>query len=166
MKHWKIIQALNFNACWFLCVLGQNQWIWLTLVLLVAQIVLSPSTKNDLRVLPLAILGIAIDSALWLCGLFAFASPPIWLALLWLAFILNFGHSMAFLANLPLAARSLLGSAAGTYSYLIGWKLGALQLPQGAWMTAAIIAFVWALMLPTLATLDKLIRQSKPLSFH
>lgn len=161
MSIWKITQALNFNAIWLLCVLGQNSWLWLALVLLILQITLSPSTIADLKALSLASIGITLDATLWQLGIFEFTDTPYWLAILWLAFSLNFGHSFQFLRKLSLQFSAILGALAGCYSYLVSWKLQAYELTYGPWNSALLLAIIWAILLPTLIKLDMAIRQQR-----
>ena len=160
MNRWIVFQALSFNVLWLLCVLGQNQLLIAALLLFIVQLLVSPNTCKGFKVLPLALLGIAVDFTLYQMGVLGFKETPYWLGALWIAFTLNFGHSFRFLRQLRRPYISIIGAVAGCYSYLISWRLEALELPYGAEFSAIIIAAIWAAMLPILVKLDQQIRLS------
>lgn len=104
--------------------------------------------RVSLNILGLAVLGIVIDSLLTLLGVFQFSHLPWWLALLWLHFCLSLRHSLAFMQRCPVVIQALLGGVFGSLSYLAGAHFGAVYLPHEESVTAAILALVWAFLLP------------------
>ena len=159
MKLWLWIQALGFQVIWFLAVVGKNARLIFPFSILILQLYLSPRTKDDLKILPLALLGIFLDLSFTKLGLFVFDSFPWWLITLWLSFVLNFGHSLIFLRNLKLYWQSILGAAGGCYAYLLSWKLDAVDLPMGAIISGSIIAVAWACILPLMIRSDRFMRE-------
>lgn len=157
---WLLIQVVLFEAFWFVTVVGQNAWLWLSASLLVLHFALSPDRRADLLVLPIALLGWAVDSLLFTVGVFQFDSFPLWLGLLWFGFVLVLGHSLQWLRRLPLLLVSAIGAVAGTASYLGGWRLGAVELPYGLLQSTLALVLCWALLLPMLVRLDSKIRSS------
>ena len=156
---WKIFQYISFQLIWLTAVVGGNAWLWLVLVLIALHLYFSPTRMADIKLLPLALIGIAADTGLTLVGVFEFSSPPLWLAAIWFGFVLNFGHSLSFLARLPRITLAPIGAAAGVWCYLAAWKLEAVVLPFAMWQTIVIIAVVWAMILPLLIVLDSHYRE-------
>lgn len=158
MKYWLLIQALLFQGVWLLCIFGGNQWLAVALLLLLAHFAVSPSKIADCKVLLLALVGITIDGLLMLAGVFYFDQLPFWLAVLWLGFVLNFGHSLQFLRRLKPIGLMSVGAVSGCYVYLISCYLGAVSLPMGTVVSGLLIAAVWSLSLPFYVLADKHIR--------
>lgn len=158
MSKWQWAQLVGFYGFWLLAVMGQNSLAWLLGVLILAHFMFTPSRADDVKVLSLCLLGIAVDGVLTLGGVFAFNQWPIWLALLWVGFVLTLDHSLRWLAARPVWQQALLGAISGPSSYLSGWRLGAVELPFGPWLTLVILVPVWALLLVILVRLDTLIR--------
>lgn len=156
---WFWIQFVIFQALWLVAIIGGNAWLALAIALLAIHFIATPSRQQDWRVLPIALIGIAVDTALTLGGVFQFEQVPFWLGLLWVAFVLTLGHSLAWLRQLPQVALFPIGALAGVVSYLAGWRLGAVELPLGLTITTIALGAVWALLLPTLVTLDRKIRR-------
>lgn len=156
--YWFWFQFLIFQALWLVAILGGNEWLALCLILLAIQLFASPS--KDWRVMPIALVGISVDTLLTLAGLFQFDQFPVWLGLLWIGFILTLGHSLAWLQRLPRLSLAPIGAIAGTASYLAGWRLGAVDLPLGLLPSSAALALAWAILLPALVTLDNRIRRT------
>ncbi|MBL1378228.1 DUF2878 domain-containing protein [Zobellella iuensis] len=158
MSRWQWIQLLAFEGFWLLAVAGQNRWLAPVVLLLLVHFVFTPSRRADSRVLSLALLGLAVDGGLAWAGVFAFDHPPWWLALLWAGFVLTLGHSLVWLRGFAPWLLALTGALAGASSYLAGWRLGAVQLPLGFWVSALVLALVWAALLPLLVRLDRRLR--------
>jgi len=156
---WRWLQAISFQAVWLCCVLGSNEWLAITCLILLGHYMLTPSFKSDVMVLPLGVLGIVIDMLFTKMGLFVFDSWPFWLLALWVAFVLNFGHSLVFLRQLKWRWLMLIGAMGGSYAYWISWYLGAVIWPLGPLVTTLIIAVTWAFLMPLLVRGDTLIRQ-------
>lgn len=159
---WRWGQLLGFNLYWWLAV--SEQLIWPLGLLLALHLLCSPTPWRDLRLLPLALLGCALDYGLMVLGLFEFDDgfPP-WLALLWLGFALTLAHGLDWLANLPRWQQAVLGGLGGAGSYLIGAKLGAVHLGSeiggwgigdgGIWSGGIILLLIWSVLLPLLVRL-------------
>ena len=90
MKFWFWTQALCFQLIWLLTVVGGNTWLIFPISILIIHLYLSPTSKEDLKILPLALIGIFLDLSFAQLGLFVFDSFPWWLIILWLGFVLNF----------------------------------------------------------------------------
>ncbi len=94
------------------------------------------------------IIGIGIDSALALSGVYVFDPTPLllpipfWLLGIWLAFSATLRRGLRFfIARPPLA---LVSAAIGApLAYLSAARLGAVDLPLGYPITALIIAAIW-----------------------
>lgn len=160
MSKWQWVQLLGFYGFWLLAVIGQNSWAWGLGLLLLGHFMLTPSRVMDMRILSLALLGLAVDGLLTVSGVFAFHYWPWWLVLLWCGFVVTLGHSLRWLKRLPIALQALLGAVAGPSSYITGWRLAAVDLPLGIWPSVAILAPVWACLLVTLVWLESKIRRS------
>lgn len=160
MKTWHWFQPLSFQLLWLCAVLGGNQWIIASFCLLCLHFIFSPYRQQDVRILPLAFIGIAVDSLLTWFDIFSFSQPPIWLLLLWFSFVLNFGHSFKQLRKLNIVWLMTIGAIGGSYAYLISWKLNAVDLPLGSLLSICVIAFAWAVIFPILVKADLYIRGS------
>ncbi|MCE2596184.1 DUF2878 domain-containing protein [Motilimonas cestriensis] len=151
-KHFIWLNALMFQLVWFAAILlQQDAWPYVSALLLL-HFYLSPTRRQDLPLLiGVSFVGMLVDSALSLSGVFVFADQailPVWLAFLWFHFAVALNHSLAWLRRLPLLLVALMGSISGPLSYLGGYRLGAVELPLGALSSALIIAVLWALALP------------------
>ena len=159
MSKWQWTQLLAFEGFWLLAVAGQNRWSLLTALLLGVHFMFTPSRRADVRVLWLALLGMAVDLFLTLTGVFAFDHWPLWLGLLWVGFVLTLGHSLHWMRHFSLWLLMITGALAGAGSYLAGWQLGAVSLPLGFWPSAVILALLWSALLPLLVRLDQRLRR-------
>jgi hypothetical protein len=158
MKYWLVLQAVIFQAIWFACIFGGNQWLALSVALLLVHFFISPNKYADFKVLPLALIGFGIDYLLILVGVFDFDEAPLWLGILWLAFVLNFGHSLNFLHRLTPWWLISIGAISGCYVYVISWYLGAVALPMGVVISGFIVGGIWAITLPLYVKADQYIR--------
>lgn len=88
--------SLWFDLLWALAVLGQQTWLWLTTLLVVATYGLTAIQRHPLfeKMVWMAVVGIMIDSSNMLLGLLTFADDqfPLWLVALWFAFTWYAGH--------------------------------------------------------------------------
>ena len=159
MNLWIWFQAISFQVIWLATVLGGNRWLWIPLCILLLHFTLSPRCRQDLQVLLLAFVGITTDIMLTQLGFFKFDEWPLWLLVLWFAFVLNFGHSLIFLRRLPLAWLALIGALGGCSAYLASWKLGAVEFPYDLWVTSGVLLAVWAMILPVLIKADFYLRK-------
>jgi hypothetical protein len=158
MRGWFWLQLIAFQLIWFSAVLGRNDWLLLSLLLIAVHFAFSPTGRSDWQVAPIALIGIGADALLTLGGVFDFDGMPWWLALVWIGFVLSLGHSLAWLRRLPLIALAPMGALAGTASYLAGWRLDAVELPLGLTVSVMALAILWSILLPVLVRLDFYIR--------
>ena len=146
---WQWAHLLGFNLYWLLAVKWQQPGPLLVILLL--HFLFSPSRQRDWRLLPIAVGGCLLDALLWQLGLFRFpAGFPLWLVLLWLGFALTLAHGMRWLLRLPRWQQALFGMVGGTSSYVAGAAMGAVHLPWGIGISAALLAVIWMWWLPVL----------------
>ncbi|MHC9244771.1 DUF2878 domain-containing protein [Aeromonas jandaei] len=146
---WQWAHLLGFNLYWLLAVKWQQPGPLLVSLLL--HFLFSPSRQRDLRLLPIAVAGCLLDALLRQLGLFRFpAGFPLWLVLLWLGFALTLAHGMRWLLRLPRWQQALFGMVGGTSSYVAGAAMGAVHLPWGIGISAALLAVIWMWWLPVL----------------
>ncbi|MBL0609749.1 DUF2878 domain-containing protein [Aeromonas jandaei] len=146
---WQWAHLLGFNLYWLLAVKWQQPGPLLAILLL--HFLFSSSRRRDWRLLPIAVAGCLLDALLWQLGLFRFASGfPLWLVLLWLGFALTLGHGMRWLLRLPRWQQGVFGVVGGTSSYVAGAAMGAVHLPWGIGISAALLAVIWMWWLPVL----------------
>lgn len=155
-----LVNALLFQVGWLICVIGGDAWaLTVGIALLVAHWQWVSRDRREWAVIALgALLGIAVDTLLHALQLFRFTEVttgvPWWLAVLWLLFMTTLNHSLAILQRYPLWAL-LLGAVAGPASYYAGVQLGAAQFGLSSQTALALLAVVWAALLPLLAVLMK-----------
>lgn len=159
MSKWQWAQLVGFEGFWLLAVAGQNATAWLLGLLLIGHFMFTPSRTLDGLVLGLAGIGMALDALLTWTGVFVFGQWPWWLLLLWMGFVLTLGHSMRWLSRMRWWQLMLIGAVAGPSSYIAGWRLDAVILPLGIWLSLLVLIPVWALLLPLLVQCDQRIRQ-------
>lgn len=158
-KTWLWFQPISFQIIWLLTVLGGNQLIAFAIGLVCIHYWFSPHRKKDLLMLPIALIGFSLDLMLMQQGFFQFTEWPYWLLVLWTAFVLNFGHSLSFLRAFKSPALMFIGAIGGCYAYWASWKLGAVEWPQDALITCAVIAALWAVILPAAVRIEGVISQ-------
>ena len=148
---YRLINLLLFKLTWLLLVLGQEATVIYAILLQGVSVLLHPAVRQ--LVIPTLVLtagGILIDYLLSVAGVYQFPGQgfPVWLALLWFAFILALPQGFAFVGKLHPLWQIACGMFAGTVSYWAGYSWGAisflLPLPQ----TLGIIALIWGSFLP------------------
>ena len=148
--------AVLFQIGWAACIFGARHPAWLLLALgcLALHVAWAPVRIRECRqLLKIAACGWTLDSLLLNLGVFDFGEPrwvlPGWLAMLWLLFASTLRQSLAWTASrLWLAA--LVGALGGPLSYYAGARLADVGLPYGLWPSLALLAILWALLLPAL----------------
>ncbi|EZH76539.1 DUF2878 domain-containing protein, partial [Aeromonas hydrophila] len=111
----------------------------------------SPRRWHDWRLIPVALAGSLLDALLWQLGLFYFNTGfPLWLVLLWCGFALTLSHGLRWLRPLPRWQQGLFGMVGGASSYVAGAAMGAVHLPWGIGISAALLAVIWMWWLPVL----------------
>lgn len=142
--NWRAI--IGFELCWFLLVYFQQLAFWPVLAYLLYGLWRLVGTRRRLAVVIIALLGIAIDSALIQLDILSFAlrdSLPLWFWLLWGVFALAVVELLAdFLQKLWLAF--VLGATGGPLSYIGGAALsgGVLSFPAG-YVSYGVLALIW-----------------------
>ncbi|WP_241505934.1 DUF2878 domain-containing protein [Parahaliea mediterranea] len=153
--------ALWFQLCWLCAVLGREPLLAVLVALLVLHLALVRSAAQELlALLPVALLGAGIDSALSLAGVFRFDSAgpiPLWLLGLWFAFATTLNRSLDALRRRPWLAALLGAPAAG--NYLVGERLGAVAFDLGASATLLLLVPLWMVLLPALCLVTTRIRR-------
>lgn len=162
-----LLNALLFQVGWFACVLGARHpallLIAATCLALHLRFVADP--REGRLIVGVSLCGWALDSLLLNLGLFDFHSRhwvlPGWQALLWPVFAMTLRHALAWSAS-PWWRASLAGALGGPLSYWAGVRLAGVGLPLGTVPTLAILALVWAILLPLLHRLDALGLKTHP----
>jgi hypothetical protein len=144
-----LLNAGLFQLGWWACVLSPRQpWLLAIALLCLAVHLIWLGRPGEWRaVLAVALLGTLLDAALAALGLFAFELPPAWLILLWALLACTLGHSLAWSAR-PWWRAALLGALGAPPAYLAGAALAGIALPLGSLATLAVLAGVWAIVLP------------------
>ena len=159
MTIWQWFQPISFQVMWLSLVLGGNTWLPVSMLILAMHFILTPSRIDDSKVLLLALGGFLIDLCMMHFGFFSFTQWPVWLLFLWVAFILNLGHSMRFLRKFKLIYLISFSAVGGVYAYWASWKFGAVALPHGPVATLTIVAITWGIFLPLCVKADNAMRQ-------
>lgn len=163
----RIVDSLWFNVVWFQCiwlstVLGRNDFVPLAGGLVILHLACARQRLLELRQLAcVGGLGIAVDAALSLAGVFQFPGQvlvPLWLCFLWLAFAAILGRSLAYLASRPLLC-VLAGAVAFPFNYWAGQRLGAVEFGYSLPSTLLVLALVWGLVLPLMFRLTRYLGQ-------
>jgi len=157
--------GLWFQALWFCTVLGQGVFLPLALALLTLHVLLAADSLAELRQLFIVGgLGIAVDAMLSAAGVYLFAGGvlvPLWLCCLWLGFAGVLGRGLAWLSVRP-AVCSVAGAIAFPLNYWAGQRLGAVEFAYSLPVTLAVLALVWACMLPLMFWLTAAVESAGP----
>ncbi|MFN3709144.1 MAG: DUF2878 domain-containing protein [Alishewanella aestuarii] len=142
--NWRAI--IGFELCWFLLVYFQQLAFWPALAYLLYGLWRLIGTRRRLAVVIIALLGVAIDSALIQLDILSFAlrdSLPLWFWLLWGVFALAVVELLADFLQKPWLA-FVLGAAGGPLSYIGGAALsgGVLSFPAG-YLSYGVLALIW-----------------------
>lgn len=158
-----IANALLFQLGWLVCVFaGDSPWLLIVAVIIGVHLLwLSSWAAEGKLLLSVFLAGSALDSFLLNLGVFDFGEErqliPLWLALLWLLLASTLNHCLAWTAQ-PWWRGSILGALGAPLSYYGGAKIAGVTLPLGTWQTLAILALVWAVVMPVLHGFAKLYR--------
>ena len=164
----KLINFIQFQAVWFLCIFGAAHQFELIAVLISAGIIAwallaSEHRAHDYRIILVgAVLGIVIDSALVSLDLITFKSSywidfsPLWMTPIWIALALTLQSSMSWLSGRYMLA-GLLGAISGPFAYWAGVRMGA-----GAFTdlttTMICLSVIWLIITPVLFYLSSLLK--------
>ena len=152
MRSFWVINLMLFQASWLCAALFTQQAALVMPLLLIAHFVLSPTRRQDLKVLLLVPIGIVVDKCQLELGVFSAGNDffPLWLVYLWAMFILSLNHSLSWLDNCSLFSLVILGAAGGSSSYWGGIASGALGTQLSTLNVVLSLMAVWALLLPVL----------------
>ncbi|GAA5215520.1 DUF2878 domain-containing protein [Corallincola platygyrae] len=162
-----VINAIWFDLVWASAVIGGDAWLPVTAGLLILHLFFTSDWVAEVKLwLALATIGVLLDAGLTYAGLFDFGdayimsqySPiPVWLIALWLGFVSTLNRSLRFMARrLWLAA--LIGFVV-PLSYFAGQKLGAVEISLSFWQAYLLLAFLWAITLPLMASLADAVKE-------
>lgn len=158
-----LANALLFQLGWFACVLGgDSPWLLVVAgVLAVHLLWVSSWAAEGKLLLSVFLAGSALDSFLLNLGVYDFGAPrqliPLWLALLWPLLATTLNHCLAWTSQ-PWWRASLLGAIGAPLSYYGGAQLAGVGLPLGTTPTLALLAVIWAAVMPVLHGFAKLYR--------
>ena len=161
-----VINALLFQAGWFLSVLGAaNGLPWLgplAAAIVIAyhlQLAREPRIEAQL-IVACGVVGAAFDSVLvasgWVSypsGMLLPAAAPYWIVTMWLLFATTLNVSLRWLHERP-AIASVLGGVAGPASYYAGYRLGGIEFVAPA-AALLFLAAGWALLMPLVVSLAR-----------
>ena len=176
MKRFWIINLVLFQAAWLCSAFYTEQAWWVVSLIIALHFALSPTKQDDLKLLLLLPIGIAMDSLqLSIGGLSAssFGAPsptatssllvveevtsvgfhfPAWLVMIWVLFLISLNHSLHWLVNRSVVTLIIIGAVGGASSYWGGIQAGALQTHWSTeWMIASLM-IGWGALLPILVS--------------
>jgi hypothetical protein len=166
----KLINFIQFQAVWFLCILGAAhgfEWpaILVSVLILAWAWWVSEDRRHDQWLMIIAIaLGIVIDSSLVWLGVMSFKSEiwtgfsPIWMPFIWAALAITIQSSMSWLArSYRLAA--VLGAISGPFAYWAGVRMEAGTFHD--FITAiATLSVIWLVVTPFLFYCSQRLKES------
>jgi len=143
-----------FNTLWLACVIGRDDFLWLSAPLLViyAGLLLKAGKIQFVQLLIPATIGLAVDGAMVIGGLLTFDSAlllPLWLMLLWVNFSITLGLALRWLER-HFWLCSLAGAIAFPLNYSVGEQLGAVTYTAPYPLVITLMASIWAIGLPLL----------------
>ncbi|NKB35170.1 MAG: DUF2878 family protein [Pseudomonadales bacterium] len=151
----KPMNLILFNLMWIGLVIGRESLILVTIpiVAIYAYILVREGKVKIHQLLLPACIGIAIDSALTLFGIFSFSGSslilPLWLITLWLAFATTLTQSLSFLGRNKIFS-VVAGGIAFPFNYAIGERVGAVSFAEPYLLSLVIIGLIWMFVLPLL----------------
>ena len=145
----KIISFVLFNGIWFSAVVGRNDYLWLTIALVLVQVVYSQriGKVHWTLVARLFAVGLLLEAISISLGVIDFVGGyfPLWLALLWLGFAAMAPVALDWLAKKTWLAL-LAGAVSGPITYITGVEFGAAAI-ESTVITVVTYAIVWSLMM-------------------
>ncbi|MGL5673428.1 MAG: DUF2878 domain-containing protein [Plesiomonas shigelloides] len=160
-KYWRWIHFFAFELYWLAAVKFHANGVCLLLALL--HLALTPTPRRDLRILPLSLLGIGVDFLLTYSGIFVFPNGlPLWMVAVWVGFILALPHGLGWLFEFHLGWQIVFGALGGALSYFSAYALGVVRFGYPLMLVIIGIAAIWALLLPLLIHLARIISTRYP----
>ncbi|SDS90217.1 Protein of unknown function [Halopseudomonas xinjiangensis] len=163
-----IVNALLFQIGWFACLLGGTSWwLLLPLAVLVVHFTWISSWRDEGKlVITVMLAGGALDSFLLQMHLFRLPGDPdlvpLWLLLAWALFGTTLNHCLIWARRTWWLTAST-GAIAGAFAYWVGAQLTDFRLGLGTTKTLAIVALIWAFLLPLLHGFARMYRQQQRL---
>ncbi len=159
-----LINFALFQLAWFACVLGGANGLPVAGVLAViiavaVHLIYCRDPMSELRLIILVgLIGTAWDSLVVSAGLMAYPSgtflaamAPYWIIAMWVNFAVTINVSMSWLKGRLLLA-AIFGGLGGPLSYLAGYKLGGVEIPD-LWLGLGVQGIGWFFILPVLTLL-------------
>ena len=168
------INALGFQAAWWLTVLGvSHEKPWLGPVGMLVFIALDHTllkNKNRAEWQLIAwsmLMGTLVDSIFINLNWLEYAGSwillpqlaPMWIIFMWAGFASTLNHSLRWLEN-KYWISAILGAVFGPLSYLAGEKLGAIQFSASQATVLLGLTFAWAIAVPMLVFLQKYFKRA------
>lgn len=161
MKLFWVINLVLFQASWLCAAFFTDYANVIMPTLLLVHFVLSPTRRQDLRLLMLVPIGLIADKLQLEMGVFDAGDGffPVWLLFLWVMFIISLNHSLRWLDNRSVLTLVLVGAIGGASSYWGGIKAGVLVplMPTSTVLFSLIV--VWALLLPAFVILKRYVNR-------
>lgn len=153
----RLASFVIFDFVWLSAVLGRENWIWLTLLLIVAMFAATPKQLWQRRYAFMIIVAAGLGAELLTVtgGVIQFTGTewlPAWLILLWFGFagmalmMFDWLRGRAWLA-------AILGGVFGPITYFAGTRIGAAELQVEPAIAATVYIGMWALLMVLVARL-------------
>ena len=140
-----LLASLFFNVYWLIAVLGQQAYVWVLALIVIACWWKFP--KGIKVALSIGCFGVVMDLILSAADIFAFESIiiPSWLVMLWLGFGTFIWFMRSTILQYPAIVIGFLGGIGGSMSYFAGYRLDAVQWPMGVGITLSVLFVIWLL---------------------
>ncbi len=156
----KLLNFIQFQAVWFICILGaahQSELpaLLLALAIVIWMLLVSENRSHDLWMILIgAGVGFVIDTALIQMGLMSFTTnhwqgvSPLWMTLMWCALVLTLQSSMSWLSG-RYALAAILGGISGPFAYWAGARMGAGSF-NDLYQSLLALSVIWFIVTPFL----------------
>jgi hypothetical protein len=164
----KLINFIQFQAVWFLCIFGAAHHFELVAILTSAGIIACAIFTSEHRThdyvigLLAAIIGISLDSLLISQNLITFttaywtSASPLWMTPIWIALALTLQSSMSWLSGRYLLA-GILGAISGPFAYWAGVRMGA-GVVSDLTTTMICLSVIWLIITPVLFYISSILK--------
>lgn len=147
-----VLNIFMYQAIWFVCVLGENRYVWVAAILLGIHFYLTPCRKADLvMVCALVLIGIVVDGGLNTLGFFSFSAQgfpiPFWLIFIWMALATLPNHSLKWMRHRPFLS-IFFGALGGPPAYWAGVRLDAAYFNLQLIPSFLVLALIWGTLWP------------------
>jgi len=164
-----VANASAFNIGWLACILASRWGAPLAAVpavgiVLLVQLLMLPRRRRSgaaRAILTVTALGTIVDTAMLSAGILRFQDSTLpsltfvlWIGSFWVNFAALPNVSLVWLRGRPLLAAAL-GAVSAPGTYLLGERLGALELHASKPLALGVIALEWALLLPVIMWLAR-----------